>query len=265
VSSIICRLIIIAEFSLSALLLFRYSIHSTLRLLSIYFSISFLVSFIALFSQLDYPYSLLTAGYLKSLTKLDIVAYPVLVLICVALLKTKRYKQDNPIKPWMKLSKLILVVLAISAPLIYSAPDFILFETPEIHQAQQFENDSLFRSIAFSDGTTPQLDNNSFILMAVTPSCPFCQLLTTRIFFLKHYGYITVPIYYLVLSSDDQDVALFWKINHTLPFPYARVDNMKNLISIVGGSFPALYLMKGSNHNAKMDFRNFSLSTLKNF
>ncbi|MFN4121825.1 MAG: hypothetical protein ACK4GL_00825 [Flavobacteriales bacterium] len=155
--------------------------------------------------------------------------------------------------------------LSFGFPLIYSAPDFVLFQTEPIHEARKFQNDSLYKSLQFTSNLKPQASEEPYILLAVTPSCPFCKLLTTRVYFLQEYGFIDLPIYFLMLSSEPKEAGQHWSDNHAAPFPIATVDNLPDFISIVGNTFPALYLMRGTQYYAKMDYRDFRLSRLKQF
>jgi len=266
-SSILGRLVIIIEFVLAILLAFPGFGRKALLLSSIYLLLITIASAIGSFSTLNYSFSIFSANSFNIFIGRDLTIYAIFSLFTLYIWKraTQQIHSQHKTGKSLKLVLAALLLTASVAPIVYSAPDFLLFETEQIHEPRSFENDSLYKTLAFSNQDQPQFSDNPYILIAVTPGCPFCQLLTTRVYFLQHHGHIKLPIYFLMLSSDDDDVAAFWKMNYVNPFPYTRLDNMKDLISIAGGRFPALYLMRGNNHYCKMDFRDLKLSRLNHF
>jgi len=265
-SAIISRLAIIAEITLSFFIALPFHQRKAV-LVSILYSLIILCASVFKSNSLYYPFSLFSAGKIPFLIGKDVIMYSVLAFCGIAIwIRSVSNKEHIHLGRAKRIViQIVLLLTAIIAPIIYSAPDFLLFETRSIHEPRSFENDSLFEQLKFSNGQQIQALNEPYILIAVTPSCPFCQLLTSRIYFLQQHGHVTLPVYFTLLSSDDEDVALFWEMNHTAPFPFTRFDNMKDLISVVGGSFPALYLMRGRNYYCKMDFRDLNLSRLIEF
>lgn len=265
-SAIISRLAIIAEITLSFFIALPFH-HRKAVLVSILYSLIILCASVFKSNSLYYPFSLFSAGKIPFLIGKDVIMYALLAFCGIAIwIRSVTSMEHGYLSKTKRIViQIVLLLTAIIAPIIYSAPDFLLFETRSIHEPRSFENDSLFKQLKFSNEQQIQASDEPYILIAVTPSCPFCQLLTSRIYFLQQHGHVTLPVYFTLLSSDDEDVALFWEMNHTAPFPFTRFDNMKDLISVVGGSFPALYLMRGRNYYCKMDFRDLNLSRLSEF
>lgn len=263
-ASLIARLIVIFEFSLAIMLIFNVQLRRTLGLSLFLLAILIGLSVFQSSFGLVYPYHLSTGNYFI-FQGFDTIYYALIIFGLILYLR--KIPVLNPPKQMVGKRFLVFAMLGLSFgfPLIYSAPDFVLFQAETVHEARKFQNDSLYESLRFTSNLKPQASDEPYILLAVTPGCPFCKLLTTRVYFLQQYGFIDLPIYFLMLSSDPQDADRYWSDNHTAPFPIATVDNLSDFISIVGNTFPALYLMRGTQFYAKMDFRDFRLSRLQQF
>lgn len=257
-SSIAARLIISFEAFLAILLwLPRYRQRALVGI----FSLTLVFSLGLLWFVGAYPHAedcgchgqLLSLNPPEALLKNFFIIGPALGLFLVG---RKQKKQTSKWQVWvMVLSGLIML----AGPPILSPPDFLLIDK------QTLSAPIPFPEAGFVESLPVYQSDRKFLLLFVSPSCKFCQFMTSRIFGLVETGQITLPIHFVILAEEGATVETFWKDTQVNPFPHTMVSNYNMFLTMSGQQLPSLYLMEGTNYRARFAYRTMSMDLIREF
>jgi|GEM_PF-4828909 len=257
-SSIFARLIITTEAFLAVLLWIpRYRKAAALLVfgLTLLFSVG-LTWFSAVYPQAQ---DCGCHGQLLSLNPVEALVKNGIILLLSAFLILKSNITPNQKSRWMFWVMVITGIITLAGPPILSPPDFLLMDRQVLAEPIAFPNPEFVRSL-------PEYGaNQRFILLFVSPSCKFCQFMTSRVYGLVQTGQITLPVHFVVLAEDESTIHELWEQTQVQPFPHTKVSDYDMFVAMSGQNLPSMFLMEGDTYRAHFAYRTMSLELIQEF
>lgn len=267
VSAVVIRIIISLLFTFSITIHFNAFYRKTLVLLLFYFTIGVFYSLFMLYSETPIYNSFVFGDSLLLSHSYELI-FCCLMLLCLVYFLLVHAEHYFIAHAKQNLFAIALLFLSFVFIPVISPPDFLFFESSKIsNEGQSFIGDSLFNTLKFDDNSMPQLSvAQPYLIYFVTPTCSMCKLLAQRTEALLRSGQLKQSPYFIILSSDIEGVEYFFSnAQYSLPVRYAIIQDFQAFVSLAGNQFPAIFLMKGTQFFAKMDFRNMSLNAMQHF